>query len=54
MVHYMLAVCYDKTGQRARAYDSYRRALAAGLSSPERQKALERLGALQLYQSITL
>ncbi len=44
--HYMLAVCYDETGQYGAAYDSYRRALAAGLSGPEADHARRRAAVL--------
>jgi predicted Zn-dependent protease len=49
MVRYMLAVCYDETSRPADAYAAYREALSAGLSGPEREHALSRVGALQAY-----
>lgn len=51
MVRYMLAVCYDETSRPADAYAAYREALSAGLSGPEREHALSRVGALQGYAS---
>jgi predicted Zn-dependent protease len=48
-VHYMLAVCYDRTGKYGKAHASYARALEAGLGGPEAQQARARLRALQPY-----
>jgi predicted Zn-dependent protease len=48
-VRYMLAVCCDKTGRLADAHENYRKAVALGLSGPERQQAISRASALQVY-----
>ncbi len=45
--HYMLAECYERIGRLAPAYQSYRKALSAGIGGPERSRALFRLRALQ-------
>jgi len=47
--HYMLAVCYEETGQRQKAYVSYAQALETGLEGAEAQRARERLRVLQPY-----
>jgi len=49
VVRYMLGVCCDKTGRLADAYESYRKAVALGLSGPEREQAISRASALQAY-----
>jgi len=41
-LYFVLAVCYEKTGQYEKAYDAYRSALEAGLSGDERRHAEER------------
>jgi tetratricopeptide (TPR) repeat protein len=46
MVHYRLAVCYDRTRQPAHAYQSYYRALRTGLTGEERAHALRRVREL--------
>ena len=48
-LHYMLAVCYDETGQPGKAYASYARALGAGLKGPEAERARERTRVLRRY-----
>ncbi len=44
--HYMLAVCYEETGQPAAAYASYRNAMQAGLGGRDRSHAEGRIRAL--------
>jgi predicted Zn-dependent protease len=47
--HYVLAVCYDRTGQYSKAYVSYARAVQAGLGGTEGQHARNRLQVLHPY-----
>jgi predicted Zn-dependent protease len=47
MPRYILAVCYDRTGQYAAAYRGYVDALGAGLADPERRDAIKRARQLQ-------
>ncbi len=44
-IHYMLAVCYDRTGRYGAARESYLLAVQNGLKEPERGRALERIKA---------
>ena len=46
-VHYDLALCYDRIGQAALAYESYERALGAGIGAEERLRAALRVEALK-------
>ncbi len=47
IVFYVLAVCYEETGQYSKAYEAYRRALSLGLEGGQRRHAQERLLVLR-------
>ena len=45
--HYLLAVCYERTGQPVKAFRQYRRAVSLGLSGDRQQKARQRMQELE-------
>jgi len=45
-VHYVLAVCYDRTGRYTEAYNTYARALQLGLEGEQAAAARRRMAAL--------
>ena len=52
LAHYVLGVCYDRTGKQRGAYDEYRNALAVGLGGEEQRQALRRVAVLEPLMNV--